>query len=82
LAQANLRLGLSPQRRGVRLKAVQQAGESIVGRGLFLIALYFRRFGRADRARRGDHEVNVVVVGALGRVHALFLLHFLQLRNF
>src|SRR2546423_8254369 len=81
-AQADLGAGLSPQRRGVRLKAMEQTGESIVGRCLLLVALYFRRFGRTDRARRGNHEVNVVVVGTLGRVHALFLLHFLQLRNF
>ena len=60
---------------------MEQAGESIMGRGLLLVALYFRRLGRAHRAWRGNHEVDVVIVRTLGRVHALFLLHFLQLRN-
>ena len=67
---------------GIRFEPVQQAGESVVSRGLLLVALYFRRLGRAHGARRGDHEVDVVVIGALGRIHALFLLHFLRLRNF
>lgn len=80
--QADLRPGLRPQRLSVRLKAVQQAGECIVGRCLPLVALYFRPFGGAHGAWRGDHEVDIVIVGTLGRVHALFLLHFLQLRNF
>ena len=78
LAQADLRLSFAPQGRGVRLKAVEQAGEGIVGWRLLLIALQLRRLGRAHSARRGDHEVDVVVVRALGRVHALFLLHFLS----
>ena len=62
LVQADLALGFSPQRRGVRLKAMQEAGESIVGWCLLLIALYLSRFGRADSARRGDHKVDLVVV--------------------
>ena len=82
LAQVDLALGFTPQRRGVRLKARQQASESIRGWRLLFVALDFRRFGRTDRARRGDHEVNVGIVRALGRIDALFLLHFLQLRNF
>jgi hypothetical protein len=61
---------------------MQQAGESIMGRRLLLVALDFRRFGRTHGVRRGDHEVDVVTVGTLGRIHAFFLLHFLQLRNF
>lgn len=76
LAQADLGSGLSPQRRGVRLKAMQQAGERVMGRRLLIFALRFRRFGHAHRARRGDYEVNVVLVRTLGRIHALFLLHF------
>jgi hypothetical protein len=82
LAQAHLAARFLPQRVGVRLKAVEQAGESIMGRRLLLVALYFRCFSRAHGARRGDHEVNVVIIGAFRRIHALFLLHFLQLRNF
>jgi len=82
LAQADLARSFRPQGLGIRLKPVQQSSKSIVGWRLLFVALYFRRFGRTDRARRGDHEVNVVVVRALGRIDALFLLHFLQLRNF
>jgi hypothetical protein len=82
LAQADLGDGLSPERLGVRFKAMEQAGESIMGWRLVFVALYFRRFGRTNRVRRRDHEVDLVVVRALGRIHALFLLHFLQLRNF
>jgi hypothetical protein len=81
-AQVDLGDGLSPQRLGVRLQAMQQAGESVMGWRLFLVALYLSRFSRTHGARRGDHEVDVVVVRTLGRIHALFLLHFLQLRNF
>jgi hypothetical protein len=57
---------------------MQQARESIMSRGLLFIALYFSRFGRANRARRSDHEVDVVVIGTLWRIHALFLLHLLS----
>jgi hypothetical protein len=45
-----------------------------------LVALYFRRYSRGNLSQRGDQEVDVV--GALGRVQAIFLLHFHQLRNF
>src|SRR5215204_6257946 len=82
LAQADLRARFRPQRRGVRLHAMQQTRESVMGWRPLIVALYFRRFGRTDGARRSNHEVDVVVVRTLGRVHALFLLHFLQLRNF
>ena len=81
-AQADLAARLSPQRRGVRFQPMEQTGESIMSRGLLLVALYFRRLGGADGARRGNHEVDVIVVGTLRRIHAFFLLHFLQLRNF
>lgn len=82
LGQGYLRPGFSPQGRGVRFEPMEQAGESVVGWCLLLVALYFRRLGRAERARRGNHEVDVVILRALGRIRALFLLHFLQLRNF
>jgi hypothetical protein len=82
LAQADLAFGFTPQRRGVRLQTTRQAGERIMGRRLPLVALDFRRFGRAHGARRGNHEVDVVIVRTFRRIHALFLLHFLQLRNF
>src|SRR5205085_7107119 len=78
LVQAYLALGFRPKGCGVRLKSVQQASERIMGWCLLFVALYFSRFGRANGARRGNQKVNVVVIRAFGRIHALFLLHFLS----
>jgi len=73
--QANLCARFTPERFSIRLKALQQARESVMGRCLRFVGLHSSRFGRADYARRGNDKVDVVFVSAFRRIHAAFLLY-------
>ena len=62
--------GFRPECHGVRLKAMQKAGESVVGGRAGFGWLDASRLDRAGRLRRGDQEVDVVLGTHARRVHA------------
>ena len=51
LGQTHLAVRFPPQRCGIRFKAVQEARESVMCRGLRFVRLHSCRFGRTHRAR-------------------------------
>ena len=59
---------LLPKRLGVRLHAVNQAGERAVGWGTGRIGLHASRLGTG--AQRGDEEVDVIELRETKSVHA------------
>lgn len=70
----NQRGNFLPKSSGIGFKAVQEAGEGIVGGGIGATRLDAGRLDATDGTRGRDEEIDVISVGATRCIHAATLL--------